>query len=66
MQNLLKRTHAYLKTTHEIELSEEQVRVAMNRLSVHYRILAKWHSEDEKHAASAALPVQKGDCKDAC
>ena len=65
MQNLLDKTQAYLKAKYEVKLSEEQVRVAMTRLSRHYRILAKWHSEDEKQPASAALSAKRGEYEDA-
>lgn len=66
MLNLLAKTQAYLRARYEIELSEEQVILAMGRLAVHFRLLTKWHSDDEKQAASAALPVRRGEYKDAC
>jgi len=65
MQNLLEKTHAYLKAKYEIELTEEQVRLAMTRLSRHYRTLAKWHTEDEKQPTSSALPAKRGAYEDA-
>jgi len=65
MQNLLEKTHAYLKAKYEIELTEEQVRLAMTRLSRHYRILAKWHSEDEKQPTTSALSVKRREYEDA-
>lgn len=66
MKNLLARTQAYLNTRYEVGLTEEQVRIAMGRLAVHFRLLAKWHSDDEKRDASAALPVRRGEYRDAC
>ncbi len=65
MQNLLE-TQAYLNARYEIELSDEQVRVAMHRLSLYFRTLAKWHAEDEKQPASSALPARRGEYEDAC
>lgn len=66
MQNLLERTQTHFKKCYNVKLSAEQVRVAMKRLSIHFRWLAKWHSENEKQAATAALPVKEGEYKDAC
>jgi len=66
MENLLARTRAYLRVRYQIELSEEEIRIAMGRLAVHFRLLAKWHSDDEKRDASAALPVRRGEYRDAC
>jgi len=66
MDNLLARTRAYLRVRYQIELSEEEIRIAMGRLAVHFRLLAKWHSDDEKRDASAALPVRRGEYRDAC
>lgn len=66
MDNLLARTRAYLRVRYQIELSEEEIRIAMGRLAVHFRLLAKWHSDDEKRDASAALPIRRGEYRDAC
>jgi len=60
MKNLLERTQAYLSVKNEIELSDEQVRVAMSRLVLHFRILASWDSEDEKQPSSSALSPRRG------
>ena len=64
--SLTQRTQQYFKNNYNVKLSAEQVRVAMKRLSVHFRWLAKWHLEDEKQTASAALSVKEGEYKDAC
>ena len=64
--SLIQRTQQYFNLKYKVELSEDQIRVAMKRLSVYFRWLAKWHSEDEKQAAATALPVKEGEYEDAC
>ncbi|MCK4807733.1 MAG: hypothetical protein KAT09_08800 [Candidatus Aegiribacteria sp.] len=61
--SLIQRTQQYFNLKYKVELSEDQVRVAMKRLSMYFRWLAKWYSGDEKEAASAALHHKEGEHK---
>jgi hypothetical protein len=64
--SLTQKTQLYFKKNNNVELTEEQTRIAMMRLMQHYKWLAKWYSEDKKQPASTALLLHEGEYNNAC